>query len=101
MRSTPHHYTDQLKGTFQYMDPEYLTTNDTTAQYDVYSFGILLLELVNGSSLRISFKKFVEMLSERGYILWMLPQGSGHWRYPTLRGDGTEAVLDERKQLTP
>ncbi|KAK1310205.1 putative leucine-rich repeat receptor-like serine/threonine-protein kinase [Acorus calamus] len=35
-----------LKGTYGYMDPEYMSTNRFTKKSDIYSFGIILFELI-------------------------------------------------------
>ncbi|XP_077237648.1 protein kinase superfamily protein [Tasmannia lanceolata] len=35
-----------LKGTYGYMDPEYVSTNKFTKKSDIYSFGIILFELI-------------------------------------------------------
>eukprot|EP00268_Persea_americana_P039967 TRINITY_DN3962_c0_g2_i1.p1 TRINITY_DN3962_c0_g2~~TRINITY_DN3962_c0_g2_i1.p1 ORF type:complete len:425 (-),score=68.11 TRINITY_DN3962_c0_g2_i1:300-1574(-) len=35
-----------LKGTYGYMDPEYMSTNKFTKKSDIYSFGIILFELI-------------------------------------------------------
>jgi serine/threonine protein kinase len=37
-----------VKGTAGYVDPEYLRTNYLTVKSDVYSYGILLLEILSG-----------------------------------------------------
>ncbi|KAL3349920.1 hypothetical protein AABB24_022798 [Solanum stoloniferum] len=42
------HITTQFKGTMGYMDPEYYMTNQLTEKSDVFSFGVVLLEIVTG-----------------------------------------------------
>ncbi|XP_049388900.1 leucine-rich repeat receptor protein kinase HPCA1-like [Solanum stenotomum] len=42
------HITTQVKGTMGYMDPEYYMTNQLTEKSDVFSFGVVLLEIVTG-----------------------------------------------------
>ncbi|XP_043725724.1 U-box domain-containing protein 33-like [Telopea speciosissima] len=38
------------KGTIGYIDPEFLTTGELTSKADVYSFGIVVLQLLTGKS---------------------------------------------------
>ncbi|KAK9678029.1 hypothetical protein RND81_11G183200 [Saponaria officinalis] len=38
--------TTQVKGTMGYMDPEYYMTNQVTEKSDVFSFGVVMLEMV-------------------------------------------------------
>ncbi|XP_027332467.1 probable leucine-rich repeat receptor-like protein kinase At5g49770 [Abrus precatorius] len=40
------HVTTQVKGTMGYMDPEYYTSQHLTEKSDVYSYGVLMLELI-------------------------------------------------------
>lgn len=42
------HVSTQVKGTAGYLDPEYLKTYQLTEKSDVFSFGVLLVELVTG-----------------------------------------------------
>ncbi|KAK8937167.1 Calmodulin-binding receptor-like cytoplasmic kinase 3 [Platanthera zijinensis] len=60
------HISTQIKGTAGYLDPEYLRTFQLTPKSDVFSFGILLVEL-------LSARRPVEMkrsLEERITIRW-------------------------------
>ncbi|CAA2988387.1 calmodulin-binding receptor-like cytoplasmic kinase 3 [Olea europaea subsp. europaea] len=67
------HVSTKVKGTVGYLDTEYMRTNQLTARSDVYSFGILLLEILTGRrpvemkrppdervTLRWAFKKYGE-----------------------------------------
>ncbi|GAA0139158.1 hypothetical protein LIER_00764 [Lithospermum erythrorhizon] len=63
------HVTTRVKGTLGYLAPEYAMLGKASESCDVYSFGILLLELVSG-------KKPVEKLSttvKRTITEWALP----------------------------
>ncbi|ERM94944.1 hypothetical protein AMTRI_Chr07g80480 [Amborella trichopoda] len=42
------HVSTQVKGTAGYLDPEYLKTYQLTEKSDVFSFGVLLVEIITG-----------------------------------------------------
>ncbi|KAK9939369.1 hypothetical protein M0R45_016066 [Rubus argutus] len=46
--SATHTQTDHIRGTRGYFDPEYYTTGNLNKKSDLYSFGIVLLELITG-----------------------------------------------------
>ncbi|KAL1366873.1 hypothetical protein HN51_020924 [Arachis hypogaea] len=63
------HVTTKVKGTLGYLAPEYAMLGKANESCDVYSFGILLLELASG-------KKPIEKLSsavKRPIVDWALP----------------------------
>ncbi|KAI9123518.1 hypothetical protein K1719_004818 [Acacia pycnantha] len=40
--------TDQIVGTYGYMPPEYAMNGEFSVKTDVYSFGVLLMEIISG-----------------------------------------------------
>lgn len=79
------HISTQVKGTAGYLDPEYLRTYQLTLKSDVFSFGILLIEL-------LSARRPVEMkraLEERITI---------RWAFAKFTEGNVEEVLDPNLQ---
>ncbi|CAI0540507.1 unnamed protein product [Linum tenue] len=64
------HISTQIKGTTGYLDPEYLRTYTLTEKSDVFSFGVLLVELVTGRQ-PIDQKRSVK---EKVTIKWVTNQ---------------------------
>ncbi|KAF8411255.1 hypothetical protein HHK36_003802 [Tetracentron sinense] len=62
--------TRRVVGTYGYMSPEYAMEGRFSEKSDVFSFGVLLLEIVSGRR-NISFYHHVEALSLLGYA-WQL-----------------------------
>ncbi|KAL3675389.1 hypothetical protein R1sor_025337 [Riccia sorocarpa] len=68
-------------GTLGYLDPEYYRLHYLTTKSDIYSFGVLLLEIMSG-------RKAIDM----GY-----PQGNiVEWAVPLIKTGLTRTILDNR-----
>ncbi|PKA52654.1 PTI1-like tyrosine-protein kinase [Apostasia shenzhenica] len=87
------HVTTRVKGTLGYLAPEYAMFGKASESCDVYSFGILLLELASG-------RKPIEKLSptlKRSITDWALPlvrqRRFRELADPKLNGDFVEAEL--------
>ncbi|WVZ61743.1 hypothetical protein U9M48_011567 [Paspalum notatum var. saurae] len=86
--------TDLVKGTMGYIDPEFVNTHRRSTESDIYSFGIVLLEIVSGrppvTRLDPSFTLlgWVESLCRQGAILDAAD--------PRLRGDAADERQMER-----
>ncbi|KAJ8900520.1 hypothetical protein K2173_025297 [Erythroxylum novogranatense] len=68
------------KGTFAYMDPEFLATGELTPMSDVYSFGIILLRLLTGKS-ALGITKEVQYALDKGNLKALLDPLAGDWPF--------------------
>lgn len=81
------HVSTRVMGTFGYCAPEYAMTGKLTLKSDIFSFGVVLLELVTGKK-TIDIKRIE---GERSLVAWSRPFLKDRRRYmelvdPRLRG---------------
>ncbi|KAL6123577.1 hypothetical protein ACLB2K_076098 [Fragaria x ananassa] len=80
-----HTMTDHVRGTRGYFDPEYYTTGKLNKKSDIYSFGIVLLELITGRTAIIE-----DVEPEPVHIC--------RWVRPMFQRRDIESILDSRIQ---
>ncbi|KAG6474876.1 hypothetical protein ZIOFF_064092 [Zingiber officinale] len=78
--STLSYNTTNPRGTFAYMDPEYVTTGELTPQSDVYSFGIIILRLLTGKP-PVAIVKLVEKYVNNEKLHAIIDKSAGNWPF--------------------
>lgn len=80
-------------GTLGYLDPEYYRLHYLTTKSDIYSFGVLLLEILSG-------RKAIDNQYEEGNVVeWEVPQNIVEWAVPLIRAGDITAILDPNLKL--
>lgn len=54
---------NNIRGTYGYLDPEYVSTRSFTKKSDVYSYGVLLFELIAGRNPQQGLMEYAELVS--------------------------------------
>ena len=52
-----------VKGTYGYIDPAYISTNKFTKKSDIYSFGVILFELITAIAPHQNLLEYVNLVS--------------------------------------
>lgn len=78
--STSLYETTNPRGTFAYMDPEFLTTGELTARSDIYSFGIVVLQLVTGKP-ALGIGRVVEDALDKDELDLLVDKSAGEWPF--------------------
>ncbi|KAF8702446.1 hypothetical protein HU200_032823 [Digitaria exilis] len=78
--STTLYRTTNPRGTFSYMDPEFLTTGELTPRSDVYSLGIIILRLLTGKQPQ-RIAEIVEDAIEQGNLHSIIDDSAGNWPF--------------------
>ena len=63
-------YASNIRGTFGYLDPEYISTRTFTKKSYVYSFGVLVFELIAGRNPQQGLMEYVLMVLLAGILNW-------------------------------
>ncbi|KAL0386321.1 UNVERIFIED_CONTAM: G-type lectin S-receptor-like serine/threonine-protein kinase [Sesamum radiatum] len=79
-----------MRGTPGYMAPEWTRPDQITSKADVYSYGLVLLEIVSGS------RNFTQLDSKVASDQWFFPR----WAFDKVFKDECEDVLDPRIKHT-
>ncbi|XP_059075461.1 U-box domain-containing protein 33-like [Cryptomeria japonica] len=92
--------------TFLYMDPEYMSSGKYKTNSDVYSLGVIILQLLTGKS-ALGLVNEVESALDSGELKQILDSSAGEWPYAHATQVAelallcTEPVREKRPDLEP
>ncbi|KAF8042323.1 hypothetical protein BT93_A0826 [Corymbia citriodora subsp. variegata] len=82
------HVSSRVMGTYGYCAPEYARSGELTLKSDVFSFGVVLLELITGRKAIDTTKP----IDEQNLVAWAQPK----FRDPKLYPDMADPLLERR-----
>ncbi|XP_010922992.1 probable serine/threonine-protein kinase PBL26 [Elaeis guineensis] len=74
------HFSSRVMGTYGYCAPEYARTGHLTQKSDIYSFGVVLLELITGRRVIDTAKP----THDQNLVAWAMPMFKDQRRFPEL-----------------
>lgn len=72
-------FSTKPKGAFTYTDPEYQRTGILTPKSDIYSFGLIILQLLTGRTLPVGLAGEVRKAVSSGNLSLILDSSAGEW----------------------
>ncbi|KAK4354783.1 hypothetical protein RND71_026977 [Anisodus tanguticus] len=95
------HVSTRVMGTYGYCAPEYAMTGKLTLKSDIYSLGVVLLELITGRKAYDTSKK----LGEQNLVVWSIPFLKDRRKYvymvdPALDGQFSSRCLHHAVAIT-
>ncbi|CAN0841325.1 Calcium/calmodulin-regulated receptor-like kinase 2 [Linum grandiflorum] len=99
-------HTSGIKGTYGYIDPVYIATNRFTTKSDIYSFGVIIFELITGIHPHQNLMEYVNLVSPSDklvYYMWLSTINNHPMHFPILyfpkagmSSDGVDEIVDEK-----
>jgi len=81
IRRDPSSVTASIVGTYAYIDPEYMRTGQVSFSSDIYSLGMLLLQMIAGKSMHdVDIQDIVENAVESGNASFV-DEAAGEWPF--------------------